>query len=1176
MRVNVVSVRWWQFAITSMLVLFVSLPVSAQSTISTGAITGAVTDPSGAGAGGVDVIVRSAKDGRSLTFSTTEIGLYSSGPIAPGDYTITLDVKGFATVQVPAMVLVGTTTSVNVRLQPAVSDKKTYNAARINSAEATVQGVITSKQLEDLPLNGRNFLDAAQLEPGVQIRDAAQLDSTKSGFFAISTQSDSGRSTRTEVDGIDFTDERVGTSIQNFALSSIAEFQVAQSSLDISSPMTSGGEINVVTRSGSNDYHGGAFYGFRDSNLGFATFPGGRKSYFQRNQFGGNFGGALIKDKLFFFLNGERTKQDSGNFPALDYPFNGLGASYRAPFRDNTLVGRFDWTGQNFKAFYRGAYNNISSTGPGDSYSPYLARDNSPAHIIGADFYRGSLTQSVRAGYTRYSNHLGAAAAPIIFSGFPNISIENVGIKAGPTSLGQKSIAESSIQIRYDATRVWSNHIFRFGASYDRVATGGYETVKTTVTESATFANEQAILGNPTSYAPALVAGDPAGALDNPLNYPVGSIIVSNGQKFSTEKSGLGYPGGGLIDNRLEFYVGDAWKAKRNLTINYGLHYLRDGGLTNSDLPGITALNGFAPTLGGAVHQPNLNFSPELGITWAPFSGERTIFRAGAGLYYDSNLAENVVTDRALRLQQGQYAAQQTLCGPGQYALAVPGGTLLTTSDGLNIATQICGHALSDVINGVSVSKAITDLQSAIQSTSAVSGANAFYAGTTGSTLGSMLSANYVSPRSLEMNVGLQHQFGRSTVLSLDYVRNMGTHFLLGVDRNHVGDVNNFNLNNALAAVNRTLAANAPSCGQVNASTSIAGVTCYLRQVRGASISDFAVQGLDSSGTFANSNAAFGGTNPNLGQGIFYEPIGNSRYRAVDVSLRSAVQRPVRGVQTMNVQVAYSWSKFQSNFAEGNGSTAGQGGFTNASDWNSPNRAFGPSGLDRTHQFTFGPMLALQRGFQLSIVGHLDSPLPLTIFLPQLNGGGTPGEIFRSDVNGDGTVGDIVSGSNIGSVRSGSSVTGLNFLINNYNSSIANRLTPAGAVLVTNGLFTQTQLLQLGATTPQLANAPTNAEPGWLKTVDLRLSWPHVFRERFTVEPSVSAFNIFNFANFDSLLNPSSGILEPATAFLTNGGLGLGCGTANTCRASTRIGQGSGVFSLGSARQLEFRLRITF
>lgn len=1182
MRLNYVPGRWLRMAILAGGVLAASTgTIFSQSTVATGSISGILTDPNGVPAGDVNVVIKGVSAGPQIAVTTTTGGIYSSGPILPGDYTVHVEVKGFASIDFPVHVIVGNTSSSNIRLQQNGAKVTRKNrAGRLNAAQPTVQGVITSQQLDDLPLNGRNFLDLAQLEPGVQILDAASLDPTKSGLFAVSIAGQSGRITRTLLDGIDITDERVGSVTQNVSPSSIREFQVAQSSLDLSSAMTSSGTVNAITRAGTNSYHGGGFYGFRDQDLGFAAFPGGQSPYFQRNQFGGNLGGAIIQDKLFFFVSAERTKQGSRSAAALDYPFNGLRSSYNTPFRDNTLLARFDWVGEHMRAFYRASYDEDSDIGPGNNFSPYLTHDITPAQVVGVDFNQGSLAHSIRASYSRYSNHLGLPNEGGFLNPDPSLNIQNTGLNIGPNPFAPQATIQSNKQIRYDGSKIRGSHIFRFGATFNRIDTGGYAAMGSlgaTVTGSAALANEQAILGNPNAYGPALIPGDPAGALDNPLNYPVASILISNGQGFFSKKSAFGFPHGGLTDNRIDLYGGDAWKIRPNFTLTYGLHYTRDGGLTNSDLAGIPQLNGFGATLGNNVRQPNLNFAPQLGLIWAPLRSDRTVLRAGAGLYYDSGQFGNALVDRALRLQQGQYFAQQSLCGPGEYSALLPNGTAVTSSDGLNIGSQICGHALSSVVNGISVARAITDLQSEVQAASAIPGANGFYAGKTGSTMGAMLAPNYESPRSVQMNFGLQHQFGANTVLALDYVRSMGTHFLLGVDRNHVGDASHLNVNNAVGAINRTLAANAPSCGQVTASTSISGINCYLREVHGASISDFAVNGLDSSGTFANPAAAFPGDNPSLGQGIFLEPIGDSRYRAVDVSIRSGFDHPFRGVRTLNFQASYSWSKFQSNVPTGDSPVSdGQSFLQNAADWNNPNLFFGPSGQDRTHQISFGPVFDLPHAFRASIIGHLDSPLPLTAFLPELNGGGVPGEIFRSDVTGDGTIGDVVPGSNIGSFGGRTAISDLNTLINTYNSSDANHATPAGNALIGNGLITQTQLLQLGGVMPALANAPSTASgPGWLKTVDLRLAWTRVFKERFTIEPRVSAFNILNFANFDNSTNILSGILQGFPGYSLNGSPTVGCGNVS-CRSADRTGPGSGVFSLGSARELEFGLHLTF
>jgi hypothetical protein len=234
----------------------------AQSTSATGSITGIVTDPNGSAAGGVKVVITNVDTGQELDAIASSAGLYTSGPVLPGQYKIHIDVRGFAPVDFPVTIHLGTTASGNVRLQPTTGDKKkaTNSAPQVNLNQATIQGVITSPQIEGLPANGRNYLDLSQLEPGIQILDAANLDPTKSGVFSVSVDGRSGRTTKNLLDGIDISDARHGTTIQSLSSGSIQEFQVAQSNLDISSPMTSSGAVNAVTRPGTKSLHGGGFY----------------------------------------------------------------------------------------------------------------------------------------------------------------------------------------------------------------------------------------------------------------------------------------------------------------------------------------------------------------------------------------------------------------------------------------------------------------------------------------------------------------------------------------------------------------------------------------------------------------------------------------------------------------------------------------------------------------------------------------------------------------------------------------------------------------------------------------------------------------------------------------------------------------------------------------------------
>src|SRR5262249_13221432 len=148
---------------------------------------------------------------------------------------------------------------------------------------------------------------------------------------------------------------------------------------------------------------------------------------------------------------------------------------------------------------------------------------------------------------------------------------------------------------------------------------------------------------------------------------------------------------------------------------------------------------------------------------------------------------------------------------------------------------------------------------------------------------------------------------------------------------------------------------------------------------------------------------------------------------------------------------------------------------------------------------------------------------------------GVAGEIFRTDATGDGTVGDILPGTSVGGLG-GYSGNGLGKVISVYNTNYAGRLSSAGAQLVNARLFTSDQLVELGAFDPFVCAGPTQpncqaltghtAQTTWLKTIDLRFSWPFRIGERFRVEPNVAAFNVFNFANFGGAGRQLSGVLD--------------------------------------------------
>jgi hypothetical protein len=435
----------------------------------------------------------------------------------------------------------------------------------------------------------------------------------------------------------------------------------------------------------------------------------------------------------------------------------------------------------------------------------------------------------------------------------------------------------------------------------------------------------------------------------------------------------------------------------------------------------------------------------------------------------------------------------------------------------------------------------------------------------------------YKTPRSVQMNVGVQHEIKPGLVFTVDYLRNVATRNMLSVDTNHVGAAQFFDPNAALAAINATVG---PGCGggSVTQATSVAAVNCYIAATPGASISDFAGNGLDSGyslcfglpcGLVGAPAAAFPGVNPNFGANQMLTPIGRSVYNGLQASLKQNFRNPFRGLKYLNLQVSYSFSKYVS--------TARDNDFINFSTDNSqPSRYIGPNGLDRTHQLSFGGYAEVPGNLRFSVISHFYSPLASNVLLPVT---GAPGGIFVSDVTGDGTGdgsgasnggnGDLLPGTNIGGFGRDFGVSGLNKLITNYNNTMVGQATPAGQQLINNGLFTLSQLQALGGVMQPIPLAPPGAVgQSWLRAFDLGLSWGYKIKERVEIRPGVTAFNIFNFANFDGPAAPFSPTLD--------GSPGSPNGTTNPQPANLRLGLGSGVFAVGSPRVVEFQLKLTF
>jgi len=1183
------------FALAAFFVLVagsISAPsASAQATVGTGSLQGTVLDPNGATVSAAKVTLTSKDSGRQTPLEVTGAGQFNSGPITPGNYVVRVEANGFKSVERQFAVQIGQITSANFSLELGSSSTVITvetSTVQVNTDQASVQGVLTQEQIENLPINGRNFLDLAQLEPGVQIQDGNNFDPTKVGFSSISFGGRFGRTARIEVDGVDISDETVGTTTSGVPASALQEFQVSQSSLDLSQELTSSGGVNLTTRTGTNSVHGEGFAYFRDSSMA-AALPG-PPSPFQRSQFGGNLGGPIVKSKAFFFLDAERTKQDlQAPVPiSSDDPLTSYSGGFSSPFRETNLLARADYNlGNKVKIFYKYSYfqNLAVSTFGAISFQPFQDKNYTRTHTVGADFSTGAFSHSVRFEYLKFQNNLSDAVigTGLPFADFPlSLNIGN-SFATGPNLLAPQTTPQSDHQLKYDGSRTWGSHIIRFGVAYNHLQGGGFAkffslTPSVFDPESAediAFANAQSFV----------CPGGQSGAAC-PYNYPLDFAFVGNGLGFSTENKAFGFPLGGLgPDNRLGAYLGDSWKIKPNLTLTYGLRYVRDTGRTDSDLDTIQVLNSYLPGVGDKVQQQNGNLAPQAGIAWDPGKNGKTVIRAGAGLYYENVIWNNVLFDRPGRLASGGFLSFPAACSGGS-ALPVPFANGSSQPILQSAPPGACGDAAGGLVpigdgSPGTAAALLAGFQQQFQSAAAAAGGNApnpnfipnLIAEGGAVPLGTFAPA-YKTPRSVQMNIGVERELKPGLKISADYVRNVGLHYLLSINANHTGDSAYLNLPAAQAAVAATNSLF--GCGS---SFDPSAINCAIG--KGATIFDFANNGLDSPDDLFGGGAcmanggfpcAFGGINPNIGAVPLLYPVGRSVYNALDLKLTGNMNHPLKGIKHANFQVSYTYSRFINSGGSSPTSpgASDQDFVISAVDFRDPNGFSGPSTLDRPNQLNFGGYFDLPLNFRLGFVSHFWSALPTSIQIPSSAGGSsnTTGEIYLSDFTGDGTVGDLMPGTTVGNFGRGISIGSLNSLINNFNSTVATNVTPAGQALVNAGLFTQAQLMALGAHPSDLTAAPADeADMRGMRAFDLTLAWEGKIRERFTISPSVGFYNLFNFANFDLPGNALSGSLTGSAGSIN--------GTSNATRPD-RVGVGTGVFALGSPRVIEFGLKFTF
>jgi hypothetical protein len=717
--------------------------LSAQATASA-TIQGTVSDKSGASLPNAEVKVTGKDTGLTRVTTSGESGDYRFDLLPAGRYEVRITAKGFATaVFENVTAAVAQTTTIDAVMNPsAQAETVTVEAAGaplLDTLKTDVGLPVNTKMAQDLPLNGRDFVSLAYLAPGAKPVNSYDPTKNRTGVFGINGSN--GRNVNITVNGVDNKDNTVGGPVMQLPLEAIQEFNIATQRFSAANGRSEGAAVNVITKSGSNEFHGSLYGFFRDEAFNAQNFFESQKAPFSRQQFGGSVGGPVKKDKDFLFFALERIRERTSinvtptAFRELSL-LTSLGAkpvsTIGTPYDDWRYNGRFDHR-FNEKHQLALSYTNQNNKGENDQSAQtndLTAGNFTTNQLIIANATLSSvltpnIVNSFTAGY-QYWNNLIDSKDKLPYFSFPQ------GIYFGTNPNVPQQSYQTKWQLRDDISIIRGKHALKFGGDVVFMPKlGGF--FGNTVTNYTFFDLPSVILGDRTKYPQGLAT---PGALQ--------AIQVAQGNPYFN-----------INDNvfMLGLYAQDDWKISKRLTVNFGLRYDLDHNLLGSkqlqqNRPYL-ALRAINSPYGGAVPKSNLqNFSPRFGFAYDLTGAGKHVIRAGYGIYF----GQPFVNIPLFALQAANPTLYATVVDVANSA--PPGST--GRSDVVPGTNILLGNYRLGVDPAVVVPPPATTLPN---------GAS-----------GRMVDPNYRNPYTQQWNAGYSWAINPNNVVEVEYVHVLGLH----------------------------------------------------------------------------------------------------------------------------------------------------------------------------------------------------------------------------------------------------------------------------------------------------------------------------------------------------------------------------------------------------------------